>query len=112
MLASTTADRGTVDRVHPVPSAPLEKGVIVIDSAVSDGDNNNVDSSPPALLVPLVNTERYQALPTSYDARNGRSKGSSTGHISNKRPGLDAAAAHRPAPDSPRWPRMAGQGTG
>lgn len=61
--------------------------------AVSDGCDNDTGSSPLPVLVPLVNKRGGRPLPTSYDARNGRSKWfEHRSYLSPKRPGLGAAA--------------------
>ena len=68
------------------------------------GGNSNADSSPLPLLVPRVSARRHGALPTSYDAAMAVPRGTSTGHISRERPGLDAAAARGRGPWRARWP--------
>ena len=68
---------------------------------MADGGNRNPGSSRLALLVPLADARRRGVPVLSYDARNGRSKGPSTGHISHERLGLEAEAGSRTSPAVP-----------
>jgi hypothetical protein len=111
LASTTTADRGTADPARPMPSAPLEKRVVVIDAAVSDGGDNNVGSSPLALLVPLSTHSGTGPYPHPTTPAMAVPRGSSPGRVSHERPGLDAAAPRGRVPGRTRRPGMAGQGT-